>query len=94
MQTIVLSPGVNTQSTPIQNAASIQTSQLIRFKAAGEMVLVEKLGGWEKFYSASIGSPVREMHAWEGINSDTHLGIGAENTLGVISSGFFQDITP
>jgi hypothetical protein len=94
LETITLSPGVNTQSTAIQNAASIQTSQLIRFKAAGEQVLVEKLGGWVKFYPASIGSPVREMHAWEGINSDIHLGIGAENTLGVISSGFLQDITP
>lgn len=94
LETITLLPGVNTQATAILNAASIQTSQLIRFKAAGNMVLVEKLGGWQKFYSASIGSPVRELHAWEGINSDTHLGIGAENTLGVISSGFFQDITP
>lgn len=94
LETISLLPGVNTQSTPTQNAAAIQTSQLIRFKAAGQGILVEKLGGWQKFYSASIGSPVREMHAWEGINSDTHLGVGAQNTLGVISAGFFQDITP
>ncbi|MBM7047579.1 hypothetical protein [Rhizobium lusitanum] len=94
LQTITLNPGVNIEATPTLNAATIQTSQLIRFKAAGNMVLVEKLGGWVKFYPASVNSPVRGLHAWEGINADSHLAIGAEDSLSVISNGVFQDVTP
>jgi len=94
LETIALVAGVNVEATPTQNAFTIQDSQLIRFKAAGNKVLVEKLGGWVKFYPASIGSPIRELHAWEGINADSHLGIGAEQSLDVISDGYFQNITP
>lgn len=94
LQTITLAPGVNVEKTPTQNAATIQTSQLIRFKAAGDVVLVEKLGGWQKFYPISVNSPVRELHAWEDLNSDLHLAVGAEASLGVITNGSLQDITP
>ena len=94
LHTITLAAGVNAEATAVQNQAAIQTSQLIRFKAAGPMVLVEKLGGWEKFYPASVNSPIRELHAWEGNNFDKHLAIGAESSLDVISDGAFQDVTP
>lgn len=94
LQTITLNPGVNVEATPTLNSASIQTSQLIRFKAAGNMVLVEKLGGWQKFYPASVGSVIRELHAWEGVNADSHLGIGAQQSLSVITSGAYLNITP
>lgn len=94
LQAITLKPGVNVEATPTQNSAAIQTSQLIRFKAAGDMVLVEKLGGWQKFYPAPITSPVREMHAWEGINSDSRLAIGAEASLDLIFNNALSDITP
>lgn len=94
LETITLAPGVNIEKTPTQNAATIQESQLIRFKAAGDIVLVEKLGGWQKFYPASVSSPVRELHAWEGLNTDLHLAAGAETSLDVITDGILQDITP
>jgi len=94
LQTIQLLPGVNCEKTPTLNQATISDSQLIRFKPAGDMALVEKLGGWQKFYPASMNSPVRELHAWEGNNFDLHLGIGAEQSLNVISSGVLQNITP
>lgn len=94
LQTIRLLPGVNTEKTPTQNQVAIQSSQLIRFKPAGDTVLVEKLGGWQKFYPLSVGSPIRELHAWEGINSDQYLGAGAEQSLSVIFNGALRDITP
>ncbi len=94
LETIVLEPGVNIEATPTLNAAVIQTSQLIRFKAAGKMMLVEKLGGWTKYYPNSVGSPVRALHAWEGLNSDLHLGVGAQSSLSVISNNVLQTITP
>lgn len=94
LQTITLNPGVNAEATPTQNTFTIQTSQLIRFKAAGNMVLVEKLGGWQKFYPNAISSPGRELHAWLDINATKHLAIGAEQSLNVITNGIISDITP
>lgn len=94
LQTIMLDAGVNSEATPTLNVATIQTSQLIRFKAAGKMVLVEKLGGWQKFYPASFGSPVREMHAWADTNAGTHLAVGAEQSLSVVTGSSSKTITP
>jgi len=94
LHTIVLDPGVNSEATPTLNSTSIQESQLIRFKPAGKYVLVEKMGGWQKYYSASVASPIRELHAWEGTNADTHLAIGAETSLSILTDQFYQNITP
>lgn len=94
LQTVLLNPGVNVEATETQNQAAINASQRIRFKAAGPMVLIEKLGGWIKFYPASVGSPIREMHAWEGNNVDKYLAVGAETSLTVISNGQARTITP
>lgn len=94
LQTITLDAGVNAESTKTLNAAVIQESQLIRFKAAGKMVLVEKLGGWEKFYPASIGSPIRDLHAWMDTNATAHLAIGAELSLSVLTNGSLTNLTP
>lgn len=94
LQTITLTPGVTDVKTPTLNAAGIQTSQLIRFKPAGDMVLVEKLGGWQKYYSTTVGSPVRALHAWEGTNNDLYLGVGAETSLQVINNGIARNVTP
>jgi len=85
-----LMPGVNAEQTPTLLQAGISQSQLIRHRAN----LPEKLGGWSKFYPNAVSSPIRDLHAWEGINNDTHLSVGAESSLLVISSGVAQDITP
>jgi len=69
-------------------------SQLVRWRMAGNQVLLEKLGGWQKFYPLSFGSAVRALQAWEGINSDTHLAVGCESSLNVITDGTSQGVTP
>ncbi|MBB3411202.1 hypothetical protein FHT87_005155 [Rhizobium sp. BK316] len=94
LQTITLDAGVNVEATATQNAATIQQSQLIRFKAAGKMILVEKLGGWLKYYATSIGSAIRELHAWQDTSSGRHLAVGAEQSLSVITQNAAQNITP
>jgi hypothetical protein len=94
LQTVVLQPGVNVELTQTLGQAQIVNTQLVRFKGAGDRVLVEKLGGWAKFYPLAFGSPAREMHAWEGINADTHLAVGCEGSLNVITAGLATDITP
>ena len=94
LQTIALNPGVNVEATKTLDTFTIQKSQLIRFKAAGNMVLVEKLGGWQKFFPTQIMSPVRELHAWQDLNTVKHLGIGAEQSLDIVTNGNVADITP
>lgn len=99
-QSLKLLPGVDVNKTPALNEAAISQSQLIRFipdRTLGG--LVQKLGGWTKFYANTIGSIVRCLWAWEDTNANSYLGVGAEGSvaggaLSVILSGGSTDITP
>jgi hypothetical protein len=98
---VKLHPGVDVNRTPALNEAAISQSNLIRFVPdKGGLGLVQKLGGWTKFFSTSIGSYVRALWAWEDTNANTYLGVGAQATsiqgtsLSVIKSGTRSIITP
>jgi len=90
--TVKLTPGINTQFTPVLNEAGISQSNEIRFKDG----LVQKLGGWTKYYTGTINSTIRELHAWQGLKGDKFLAIGTPSQLAFINAGTqsFQDITP
>jgi hypothetical protein len=95
-------PGVDQNKTPALNEAAVSYSQLIRFipdRTLGG--LVQKLGGWTKYFPSAIGSIPRCLWAWEDTNSNSYLAVGAEgipagggNTLVVIQNGGLTDITP
>ena len=87
---IQLTPGVDTQKTLSANAAGITVSQLIRFKES----LLQTYGGWVNYVNFTVGSTVRDLHAWQDISGVTHLAVGATANLGVITQGSYQDITP
>jgi len=94
-----LIPGVDANKTPTLNEAAISFSQLVRFipdRTLGG--LVQKLGGWTRYFATPIGSIARCLWAWEDTNSASHLAIGAEGSasgsLQVISSGVSLNITP
>lgn len=97
-----LQPGVDQTKTPALNEAAISESQLIRFVPDRTLGgLIQKLGGWEKYYDSTIGSVVRCLWAWEDTNGNSYLGVGAEGipagggrSLEVITSGSPQDVTP
>lgn len=99
-QSLKLIPGVDVNKTPALNEAAISQSQLVRFipdRTLGG--LIQKLGGWTKFFASTISSTVRCLWAWEDTNSNSYLAVGAEGTvtggaLSVISSGGLSDITP
>ena len=90
--TIRLTPGVNFNQTPSLNEASYQTTQLIRWDPGSG--LPEKAGGWSKYYPTPISSAVTALHAWEDLSGNLHLGVGAINSLSVITNGTLSDITP
>lgn len=92
-------PGVDVNKTPALNEAAVSSSQLIRFipdRTLGG--LVQKLGGWTRYFSGAIGSVVRALWAWEDTNNNSYLAVGAEGNNGrsllVIKSGAATDITP
>lgn len=85
-----LVPGVNVEKTPTLNQAGISSGNLIRWRDG----LVEKIGGWERFYPFTIGSTPRDLHAWQDINTVDHLAVGATTSLSVITDGALLDITP
>lgn len=91
-----LIPGVDTTKTPALNEAAISESNLIRFAPdRNGLGLVQKLGGWDLFYTEGpIGSPVRSLLAWQSLSDTTYLGVGAEQTLGVIANNDLNRITP
>ncbi len=90
-----LIPGVDQNKTPALNEAAISYSNLIRFiPDRSGLGLVQKLGGWTKFYPNQIGSPVRALHAWQTLNDRDYLGVGAEDSLSVINDGSQRNITP
>jgi hypothetical protein len=87
-QALKLMPGVDQNKTPALNEAAISESQLVRFipdRTLGG--LVQKLGGWTKFYAAEIGSTVRALWAWEDTNSNSYLAVGAEGVAPITVTG-------
>tara|TARA_R110000868_G_scaffold102492_9_gene282212 strand:+ start:2483 stop:4573 length:2091 start_codon:yes stop_codon:yes gene_type:complete len=97
---VKLKPGVDQNETPALNEAGISTSNLIRFiydRAQG--ALIQKLGGWTKYYPNTTPAIVRALWAWEDTQAAIHLAYGTQTIstsaqLGVITNGVASDITP
>lgn len=90
MVAVKLVPGVNTQKTFADNESGVSQSQLIRYKDN----LIQTVGGWTNFVPFTIGSTVRDMHAWEDNAGNAWLGVGATGSLTTIKSGVSYTVTP
>ncbi len=87
---VQLVPGINVERTPTANEAGISQSQLIRFRDS----LVQKMGGWQRFYAFNIAGVPRDLHAWQDLNAGQHLLAGTTSSLNMITGGSLQNITP
>lgn len=90
-----LIPGVDQNKTPALNEAAISTTNLVRFipdRTLGG--LIQKIGGWTKFFPNQIGSTIRALWAWEDINANSWLGVGANQSLSAIVDNGAKTITP
>jgi len=87
---ITLQPGVNVEKTPLLLRASYSKSQLIRFRDS----LVQKYGGWSKFYPYTVAGTPRDLHAWQDLNSNKYLSVGTTTQLAIINNGQLQNISP
>lgn len=93
--------GVNEVETPVLNEMGISACNLIRYQPDNGAVLVQKIGGWQKFLGNQTIAPVRALWAWEDTQAFAHLGAGTQNQLNtyqtqlsVITDGAPTDITP
>ena len=99
---VKLVPGIDTNETPALNETGISSSNLIRFiYDRNGLGLIQKLGGWTKFYNNTINAIVRALWAWEDTNANSHLAVGTQNgvstgyaQLSVITNGSQVDISP
>lgn len=98
-----LVPGVNTQETPALNENSgVSQSNLIRFFPDAQLGgILQKLGGWSRFFSLPFPAIIRALWAWEDLNDTSHLAVGTQTITGtpsaelaVITNGSLQNITP
>ena len=87
-QALKLMPGVDQNKTPALNEAAISDGQLIRFipdRTLGG--LVQKLGGWTRFFPTPLGSTIRVLWAWEDTNSNSYLAVGADGISPIVVTG-------
>jgi hypothetical protein len=97
-----LRPGVDQNETPALNEAGISVSELVRFIPDQQQgALVQKLGGWTKYYPNTTPAITRALWPWQDTQADKHLAYGTEEIgvsgsaqLGVITDGTLSDITP
>lgn len=80
-QSLKLRGGANTVETPALNEAGISSSQFVRFKPDPKgNTLVEKLGGWAKFYATKTQSIVRSILGWQDTNANKWIAFGTSTT--------------
>lgn len=96
-----LIPGVDQNRTPALNEAAISQSMLVRFVPDKENLgLVQKLGGWTRFFASALNTFIRCLWAWEDTNAQSYLAVGCQadsnqgSALSVIKSGVRTIITP
>ena len=97
--TLKLIPAVDLNRTPALNEAAISSTQLVRFiKDRENLGLVQKLGGWSRYYPSALTGTPRALWAWRDNLTNDYLALGnsgtSEGRLYVINEGVAKDITP
>jgi hypothetical protein len=85
--TMRLVPGVDQNRTLALNEAAISVSQLVRFVPDKQgLGLVQKLGGWTRYFPSNVGSTVRALWAWQDTNLTDYLALGSQPNLVTITA--------
>jgi hypothetical protein len=87
---IRLVPGLNAELTETALQAGYKEASLGRFRAG----LFQKLGGWTKYYENSLNVTPRFMHAYQDLDTDDRLTVGATTKLYDLTGGALRNITP
>lgn len=85
-----LIPGVDVEKTEALNQSGVSVSNLIRYESA----LIQKLGGWLRYYAFAFLNIIKDLHAWQDLSAIGYLSIGTATQLATLSNGALNDITP
>jgi hypothetical protein len=81
---------LDTNATPTLGEAAITDCNLIRYVPDGKFVLVQKLGGWRRFWPTPFETIPRALWPWQDLNNNQHLAVGCAPTATL--SGVLQSI--
>lgn len=80
-QPIRLLPTVDVNKTQTLNEAALSASQLIRFLVdSGGQSLIQKMGGWARWFPGALPSICRALWGWQDINGHKWLAAGCVHT--------------
>lgn len=89
---INLKPSVNIEPTEADNAAGVQTSNFIRWRAD----LPEKRGGCTLFINQQLQGSISALKPWGDINGNAYLGVASDKKVYSYNTGNYnaKDISP
>lgn len=80
-----LKPGIDQIETYALNEAGVSTSQLVRYMPdRNGLGLVQKLGGWRKYFPNQFPTQIRALHSWQALNLRKYLAVGCDNSLNLV----------
>jgi len=85
-----IKPGINRDVTAYSNEGGWVDGDKIRFR----MGFPEKIGGWEKFSTATYQGSARALKNWIALDGSDYLGLGTHLKYYIEEGGAFFDITP
>ena len=89
-ETLTIIPSVDIEETLAANAQGISESNFIRWREK----YPEKRGGCVPFVPYQFAGVAKELHAWQGLQSDKRLAVGCTDGLYVTIDSQLRNITP
>jgi len=83
-------PGINTEVTSYTNEGGWNNCDKIRFRFG----FPEKIGGWNKYTSATFEGTCRSLHPWVAVDGSKYLGVGTNTKFYIEEGTAYNDITP
>lgn len=90
LKKIQLKPGVNRENTRYTNESGWYESDKVRFRQGTP----EKIGGWQRFSSATFLGICRSLFNWVTLGGQNLIGVGTNLKFYIERGGAYFDITP
>jgi hypothetical protein len=90
LEKLQLRPGVNRENTRYANEGTWYECDKIRFRQGSP----EKIGGWQRFSSATFLGVCRSLWNWVTLNGQNLIGVGTHLKFYIERGGMYYDITP
>ena len=90
LKKLQFNPGVNQEVTSYSNEGGWRDCDKIRFRFG----YPEKIGGWEKYTSATYLGSARALHNWIALDGSNYLGVGTHLKYYIEEGELYNDITP